>query len=185
MLHEDVIRLGALALRFGRVNRSTFHEDGIRPETDSDHTVMLGLVACSLAAKLRPYLSTSRIAEFAVVHDLVEAYAGDTQSFGLSDWGKAAKWVREEAALKRISQEFACFPWIEQTIREYEAQKEPSARWVRYLDKCLPKITHRLNGYVNAGPSAPALRDQQIADLQEQYPEFPEVSELLTTLSRP
>lgn len=45
----EPISLAKLALRFSRVERATFHEDGVRPETDSDHTVMLGLVACQLA----------------------------------------------------------------------------------------------------------------------------------------
>ena len=42
------IRLADLILRFGRVNRATYHPDGERPESDTDHTVMLGILACAV-----------------------------------------------------------------------------------------------------------------------------------------
>ena len=64
--------IAQLALRFARVERVTRHEDGVRPETDTDHSIMLALVACDLAPE---GLSRPRVAEFSVVHDLVEAYS--------------------------------------------------------------------------------------------------------------
>ena len=79
------VRLAALVLQFGRVNRATFHPDGIRRETDTDHTVMLGVLAAALASRWHTLgLNVGRVAEFALVHDLAEAYAGDTQSFDIT-----------------------------------------------------------------------------------------------------
>ena len=75
---DAVIALGRLALRFGRVDRITYHDDGVTAESDTDHTVMLGLIACAFAAAHLPDLDVGLIAEFAPVHDLVEVYAGDT-----------------------------------------------------------------------------------------------------------
>ena len=49
---DGVIRLAGTALDFGRVERATCHQDGHTPEDDATHTVMLGLVACGLAARL-------------------------------------------------------------------------------------------------------------------------------------
>ncbi len=48
---DAVVDLGRMALAFGRIDRITFYEDGGTPESDSDHTVMLGLVACAFAAR--------------------------------------------------------------------------------------------------------------------------------------
>ena len=70
--------LARLCLQFGRVERITRHEDGVRLETDTDHTVMLGIFACAFAASFAPGLNTGLIAQFAMIHDLVEVYAGDT-----------------------------------------------------------------------------------------------------------
>ena len=55
----------------------TLHEDGVRPESDADHTVNLGFVACMIASRML-WLSTGRVAELVLVHDLLEVIAGDT-----------------------------------------------------------------------------------------------------------
>lgn len=46
-LADAVIALGEAALAFGRIDRTAvYHPDGMTPESDSDHTVMLGWIAC-------------------------------------------------------------------------------------------------------------------------------------------
>lgn len=135
--------IAQLALRFARVERVTRHEDGIRPETDADHVVMLALVACDLAPD---GLNRGRVAEFAVVHDLVEAYAGDTQTLTIDAAGRRDKAERERAAFDRIRAEFGAGSWMVRTLAAYEGQDEYEARYVRLLDKLLPKLTHLSNG---------------------------------------
>ena len=51
-----------------------------------------------------------------------------------------------------------------QLIAEYEAQDTAEARYVRALDKLLPKITHLLNGLVSV-----AREQMSIADLAARY----------------
>jgi 5'-deoxynucleotidase YfbR-like HD superfamily hydrolase len=146
---DAVIDLGRLSLAFGRVDRITYHEDGVTPESDTDHTVMLGLVACAFAARHLPDLALGRIAQYALVHDLVEVYAGDTPTLRISTAERASKQERERAALERIEREFGGrLPWVAETIRRYEARQDPEACYVKALDKLLPKITHLLNGGV-------------------------------------
>jgi 5'-deoxynucleotidase YfbR-like HD superfamily hydrolase len=144
-----VIELAQLCLRFGRVNRATSHEDGHRPETDTDHTVMLSVIACAFAASYEPDLNLGKIAQFALVHDLVEAYAGDTNTLIARTEGgteESSKHTRESAALTKITEEFAdTFPWLSQTIEEYERLACRESRFVKTLDKVMPKITHILN----------------------------------------
>lgn len=143
-----VIELAQLCLQFGRVCRATTHEDGQRPETDTDHTVMLSVIACAFAAQYEPTLDIGKIAQFALVHDLVEAYAGDTNTL-LSRTGSAedsSKVIREAEAHKRIGKNFnSVFPWLSQTIEQYERLDSREARFVKTLDKVMPKITHILN----------------------------------------
>lgn len=139
--------IAQLALRFARVERVTRHEDGVRPETDTDHSIMLALVACDLAPE---GLSRPRVAEFSVVHDLVEAYSGDVQTLTIDAAGRIAKEDRERAAFARIRAEFGEGSWIVDTLTAYEAQIEPEARYVRLMDKVLPKLTHLFNECVAA-----------------------------------
>ena len=193
-IHEDtldaVIRVGRLALDFGRINRITFHPDGITPESDTDHTVMLGLVACMIADKWFPGLDKGRITNFALVHDLVEVYAGDTPTLRqLDPEARAAKKDREREALDRIFREFRGeFSWLPFTIAAYEDGASSEARFVRMLDKVLPKITHLLNGAVTITAEG-MTREQLIAryeaqgrELEQYADQFPEVEELRRAL---
>jgi putative hydrolase of HD superfamily len=144
---DAVVRLGQVALAFGRVNRITFHEDGITPESDTDHTVMLGLIACALAQQWFPQLDRGLIAQLALIHDLVEVYAGDTPTLTLDAATAASKERREQAAARRLDREFGgCLPWVPTMICQYEQRTSPEARFVKAVDKLLPKITHILNG---------------------------------------
>ena len=123
---EAVLRLGDLSFQLARTDRSNYFPDSDRHESDTDHTVMVSLLACALAARLAPHLDIGRIAQFALVHDLVEAYAGDTHTLGISQAELKAKQVRESAALRRLEGEFGeDFPWIIHTIHEYESLDSP------------------------------------------------------------
>ncbi len=175
------LQLARISLAFARVERATRHEDGRRPETDADHTVMLGLVACELAP---PRLDRAKVAAFALVHDLPEVYAGDAQTLVISAEGRAAKKEREDAARDRLAEELGVGSWVAETLAAYEAQQEPEARFVRVIDKILPKLTHAFNGCV----AAMLLTDRagfveahahQLRTLSVEYPEFPEALELL------
>jgi putative hydrolases of HD superfamily len=160
------INLGRLALQFGRVDRVTYHEDGVTPESDTDHTVMLGLIACALAPQIRADLDVGLVAQYAFVHDLVEVYAGDTCTLRALDAdAKADKDRREQLAYLRIAEEFAMsMPWLVATIADYESRRTPEARYVKALDKLLPKITHILN-------DAAVIREQGVPfdELRRRY----------------
>ncbi|MES2931448.1 MAG: HD domain-containing protein [Patescibacteria group bacterium] len=144
---QAIIDLGELSLAFGRVNRITCHPDGVTPESDTDHTVMLGLVACAFAERFAPELDRGKIAQFALVHDFVEVYAGDTPTANiLSDADYTSKEEREAEALLRLRSEFdAELPWLGETIDAYERRDTPEARFIKVIDKALPKITNMLN----------------------------------------
>jgi 5'-deoxynucleotidase YfbR-like HD superfamily hydrolase len=147
-LADAVVDLGRLALVFGRIERTAvYHPDGVSRESDSDHTVMLGWVACALAARCFPQLDVGLVAQFALVHDAPEVYAGDTPTLRIDGAGRAAKAAREHAAVVRLHAEFAArLPWFPELIAAYEAQVLPEARFVRGLDKLMPKIVHLLDG---------------------------------------
>jgi 5'-deoxynucleotidase YfbR-like HD superfamily hydrolase len=147
-LTDSLVDLGRLAMRFSRIERTAcYHEDGVTKESDADHTVMLGWLAPALAHRCFPQLNTGLVAEFALVHDAVEAYAGDTQTLRIDGDGRDAKKKREAAASLRIHREFHHeLGWFPQMIDRYEMQVEPEARYIRGLDKYLPKIVHLLDG---------------------------------------
>jgi 5'-deoxynucleotidase YfbR-like HD superfamily hydrolase len=186
---DDVISLGRFSLLFGRVERATFHEDGRRRETDTDHAVMLGIIACGLAERFYPELDTGLIAQFALVHDLVEAYAGDTPTLKISADERTAKEQREKDALRRIAYEFsAAFPTIPHAISSYETGIAPEARFVKTVDKLVPKITHILNKGATLRAQgikkreAQATYERQREELREYAADFPVLLDLRDVL---
>lgn len=148
-LVQGMVDIGAIVFNFARVKRVTLADDGKTLESDTDHTVMLSIAACALAEQMYPDLDRGMIAQYAIVHDLVEAYAGDTDTFGITDEGRKAKEEREHQAYLRIKREFEhVFPWIPETISAYESLDTKEARFVKTVDKCMSKITHILNAGV-------------------------------------
>lgn len=147
-LTDAVIDLGRLAMAFGRIDRTAcYHPDGVTKESDADHTVMLGWIAPALATRCFPLLDVGLVAQFALIHDMPEVYAGDTPTLRIDAAGRATKARREAAAVARLTREFGYHLWwVTNTLRDYEAQVLPEARFVRGLDKCLPKIVHLLDG---------------------------------------
>lgn len=182
---DALLHIARLSLAFGRVNRATLHEDGVTPETDTDHTVMLGLLALHIAGNEAAGLNLDmgRLAALALVHDLVEVYAGDTNTAGgLTPEQRAEKTQRELAAARRLFAELGrpdggvspVLWWL----HDYETGDTREARFLRYLDKITPKLTHALNGNAvlrREGWTVERLRERhraQGAELAERYPEF-------------
>lgn len=186
-MHADhALNIARLALALGRVNRATFHEDGQRRESDTDHTVMLALLVTELAATptLRGRIDLGRALTFATVHDLVEAYAGDTVSIDLTPEQRADKARREADALDLLAATLGSDSPIVRAIHEYEAQDTIEARLVNFADKIAPKLTHALNGGVTLrglGIDAETAGRQhvaQLARLSARSPDLPELAAL-------
>lgn len=111
-----------------------------RFENDAEHSFLLATLGCALAQQMEPALDLGKISQYALVHDLVEVYAGDTTIWASSE-EHASKARREEEALRHIEQRFGSqFPWIEQTIKAYERFDEPESCFVYALDKIIPYI---------------------------------------------
>lgn len=191
VLADSVIDLGRLALVFGGINRTAcWHPDGDQRESDTDHTVMLGWIAPALASKLYPgTLDAPLVAQFALIHDMPEVYAGDTPTLRIDAAGRQAKADRERQATWQIWREFAdSLPWIGRTLSDYEQQRMPEARFVRAVDKILPKIVHLLDGakgLIEEGMTPAELRDvfdRQAKDMSRYAGDFPELLDLRAEL---
>jgi putative hydrolase of HD superfamily len=188
---EKLIDVGRLVLKFAKVNRATLHEDGARPESDTDHTVMLSVAACALAEALyKDKLDVGKIAQFALVHDLVEANVGDVNTINISKESRGEKERKEQESLRLIEIEFSqIYPWIHSTIEEYERKDTPEARFVKTLDKAMTKITNTLNkgaAIRKLGTSYEEIErhfEVQLSDYKSKYgEEFPELVDILEEL---
>lgn len=158
-LFWPMLTLAKLAMRFGWIDRTAVrHADGVTPESDSDHTVMLGWLAPALAARCTDDLDMGLVAQFALVHDAPEVLAGDTSTLRISTGERAAKADREKAAANTLARMFgATLPWFPEMILRYERQDEPEARFVKAVDKLVVKLVHlidRCSGIRDEGVTA-------------------------------
>lgn len=143
-IFDTMLRLARLCLQYGETFRATTYPDGKTLESDTDHSFMLGMMACALRDYCAPELDRGKLAEYALVHDFVEVYAGDTATLGMTD--KTEKEIRETEALVRLRSEYdTLFPWIGEYIEKYEQQEEPEARFIKILDKIMPSLTQIQN----------------------------------------
>lgn len=160
----DVTDLGLFGLDFTKVSRATYHPDGTTVETVGEHTVMLGLIACALA-RLVGGVDVGLVAQFALIHDLPEAITGDTPTLRLPTAdAKAAKRAAEDEARQEIADRFRRLPWVADTLDMYEFQASRAARFVKFVDKMLPKILHWANGGVS-----PIEQGMTVEDLDSRY----------------
>lgn len=136
LTHADIDRLlRRLVLPFHHIERTMRLPSGDRRwENDAEHSWSLAFLACSLAPEVDKALDVGKVCQFAVVHDIVEVHAGDT-SVLKEDEHVLTKDEREAKAVELIRSEFAHFPWIVDTIEEYERKDTNEALFVYALDK--------------------------------------------------
>lgn len=181
---NELKKVAILCLDFGKIERKTFHQDGITHETDTTHTVMLSVLAPALAEKLYPNLNIGLIAQFAIVHDLTEAITGDYDTLlNSSQEFKRQKKEQEELALKKIQKDFGDnLPWIYKTIAHYERLDCPEARFVKILDKILPKIVRLVGNRVSNKEHFQTISEtyaKQIIDMEKIGHDMPELIQVL------
>lgn len=83
------------------VLRQTLLADGSKRENDAEHSWHFALMAMVLYEYAdQTKVDLYRVLKMALVHDLVEVYAGDT--FAYDDKGNADKEMREEAAAQKL-----------------------------------------------------------------------------------
>lgn len=143
-----VYGVGMLASRAAQVTRTLCnHPDG-RSENDAEHSFMLGIVAVPLAEQYYPELDSGLVAKYALVHDLVEAYVGDTPTYDIDEAGLKTKVDMEQAGRQQLKKEYLHLaPSLVALVEDYEEQASPEARFVRIVDKLMPTVIQFADDY--------------------------------------
>ncbi|HLC91665.1 MAG TPA: HD domain-containing protein [Candidatus Saccharimonadales bacterium] len=118
-----------------------------RNENDAEHSWGLAVMALSLAPQIDPDLDIGKVTIYAVIHDLVEIFAGDT-----SVWAEQkhldSKQSREKEAMKLLATRFSKFPYLIKSIQDYNKKDNSEAKFVYALDKFLALLTlYKDKGY--------------------------------------
>lgn len=128
---------------FARVERTGLRIHGSdAKESDIEHSFFLAMLAWYIIETAQLPLDVSQAMRYALVHDFVEVYAGDT--YILDSEGAKTKHEREEAARQRLEKEFPEFKALHETILAYEAQADEESRFIKALDKVDPVLSNYL-----------------------------------------
>ena len=157
------------------VLRQTVLVDKSRQENDAEHSwhfAVMAMILYEYADASR--VDLSRVLKMALVHDLIEIYAGDTAAF--DEAGLADKTEREEKAADKL---FGLLPpdqgeEIRSLWAEFDAMETPDAQYANAIDRLQPFI----NDYMAEGLAWPPDRVtseklyQRLAVVRKSAPEL-------------
>lgn len=190
---QTALRLASIASRLALEDRTRVNHPTGRPENVAEHSNMLGIIIPALAEIYYPKLDANLIARFAHVHDIIEAYVGDTPTDEFSEQLFADKEALERRGHQQLKQDFQWITGFVGLVDRYEEQIEPEARCLRVGDKLMPLLVHFNDGgatlrTINTRDSLLRNSAERAALLRKDYPEFEtfialreELSELATT----
>lgn len=159
-------------------------------ENDTEHSYMVSLYASRYHGKYYPddpEIDPVKIKEYAEVHDWVEILAGDTVTLGMTEDEYAAKAAHEEESLRVLldllrRKDLDTYAGV---LDEYESQDSKSARFVKAVDKLMPRfvnlagdgISARIeHGITSLEALVPAYRQDQERFEARFGQEFPELA---------
>ncbi|OGE86204.1 MAG: hypothetical protein A3J48_01375 [Candidatus Doudnabacteria bacterium RIFCSPHIGHO2_02_FULL_46_11] len=143
---NDLLKLTDLINRFQLVRRQVLVRGEERPENSVEHSYQLALTAWYLITTEKLDLDLPKCLKYALAHDLVEVYAGDTWTHHNDPAFVASKPQREQAAARRLRQEFPEFLELHEVIEGYEARADKESLFIYALDKLLPPLNVYLDG---------------------------------------
>lgn len=110
------------------------------PENTStgEHTFELVMMCWYLASTNKLDLDHEKVLKYALAHDLVEGWAGDT--YIGDEEAHQTKKVREAAAFQKIKEIFIEFPELIETIEAYERREDPESKFVYAADKLIDPL---------------------------------------------
>lgn len=169
-----LVELQAFLQQLREVKRAIYLPGKNERENDVDHSFTLAITAWFVSEKIKAQHDTGKLLRYALVHDMVEVYAGDT-FFRASEEELNSKKQREHDALLRIEKEWGDeFPDMITAIRAYEDKSDKEARFIYALDKLMPMTIH-LND------SGRTLKEKKITAkhmLQHKHDKLPTSEEL-------
>ena len=136
---SDIFEFVKLLRNFSGVKRVIFTKDK-RWENDSEHSYQLAMLAWYIVESRNLKLNSGLALKYALVHDLVEVYAGDTYLYTKNRKLRDGKKDRERKAALTLKKEFPRFKNLYSLINSYENLKDRESRFVYALDKVIPMI---------------------------------------------
>jgi len=142
---KNQLRFLTEADKMKNIARQTLLADKSREETDAEHSWHFALMAMTLFEYCGiDGVDLDRVIKMALVHDLIEIYAGDTFAYDVN--GNESKAKREKDAADKL---FVLLP-DEQAVEyrllweEFDEMETPDARYASAIDRLQPFLNNHL-----------------------------------------
>lgn len=143
---DNVFKFTEMLHEFQQVRRRVLVNGEDRYENDWEHSFQTAMMAWYVVSTSNEFdLDMTKILRYALAHDLVEVYAGDTPF----NKDREKKEEREHKAKQKLQKEFPEFTDLHEAISAYEDRADQEAQFVYALDKIVPLI----NIYLDDGRS--------------------------------
>ncbi len=127
------------------VIRKTPIFEGSRLENSAEHSWHLALAAMLFLGKSDEKLDELKIIKMALIHDIVEIYAGDTFVYDIQGQKDQEEREKKAAAKLFLKEEIPELKnWLE-IWEEFEAAESPEAVFLKGLDRLLPILSNTFN----------------------------------------
>lgn len=142
---ENQIKFLSEVDKMKNVLRQTLLVDKSRQETDAEHSWHFALMAMTLFEYCSiPNVNIERVIRMALVHDLVEIYAGDT--FAYDTIGNESKEIREKEAADKL---FTLLPFEQageyrSLWEEFDRMNTPDSMYASAIDRLQPFLSNYL-----------------------------------------
>lgn len=160
---DNLLKFVALTHKFNQIKRKIYATGEDRWESDSEHAFQLAMCAWYLIEKDNLHLDKDLVIKYALVHDLVEIYAGDTFAFDKDQVKLDSQKAREALAAKKLEEEIPEFSDVHKLIQQYENLVDEESKFVYALDKLLPAM----NNYLDSGKTWKEL-GMNLAEVQRE-----------------
>ncbi len=131
---------------FRNIERQVIFKKTNQRENDIEHSYQLAMAAWYLADSRKLDLNINLLLKYALVHDLVEIYAGDTPMHSKDEVYVQSKEQREKLAREKLKSEIVEFYEVHALIEAYEEKKDKESKFIYALDKLLPPLNIYLEG---------------------------------------
>lgn len=123
------------------VERKTLLFDASRNENSAEHSWNLAMAVMLFAEESNEKICLNKAIKMALIHDIVEVYAGDTFVYD-SSVGKE-QFEKESSALDKLLAHLNPSAFTEEVYslwHEFEKEESPEAKYVKALDRLLPML---------------------------------------------
>ncbi len=141
---DRLLQFTSFLHKFQHIKRTILVTGEDRNENDMEHVGQLALLAWYVIEKDNLGLDKEKVFEYALAHDLVEVYAGDTWVYDAK--GQEGKKEREEKAILQIQKEFPETEALCRAAQGYIDRTDEESKFVYVLDKLTPIMNMYLDG---------------------------------------